>query len=338
MMVEKKVRWGYVTTVLGTALLGLCGCGSGSASGNTGGPVPAAELPTQGAAVMCEGLGACCRSQGIAFDDTGCRSAWQAQIAASAPTSTAVVYDASAAGQCLATIRTALAQCGNFETLETEACDRMYVGTKPVGADCADSSECAEPAGGFTFCDTPMSADAGVASSGVCTLYLPLAHATLGQACSTTCTTESAGESCYGSGSALGDAGTGATAACYTNDGLYCSSGTCQSVSEVGGACEGYAGCVSTAYCDSTTNLCVVRGQIGATCSGTDSCVETAYCATTSGVCEAKQADGETCTGYYECLGYCDIATGATSGVCAGASTLLPTAENCASYGMSSPD
>jgi hypothetical protein len=340
----KQAWWSYGRVVLG-ATLGLSACSSGTQGGSTAGPVPQAEFPAQAAATMCDGLGRCCRSQGFAFDDTACRSAWQTTVASNTPTSTAVAYDANAAGECLAALRSVLAACGDADTVDSDACSRMYVGSKPAGAACTESEECAAPADGYAYCSesvVAMGVDGGVSggASSVCVVELPTVHGALGQSCSLTCASDASGESCSSSFSASTDGGASmgaANVACYTNDGLYCSSAyTCQKLSEVGGSCDGYAGCVSTAYCDSTTNLCAVRGEPGATCSGWLSCVDTAFCGAT-GVCEAKKADGQPCSiSYNECLGYCSTARDTGTGTCAaGTEGSLVNADSCAGdYGM----
>ena len=86
---------------------------------------------------------------------------------------------------------------------------------------------------------------------------------------------------------------------------------------------------MTTAYCDTTSRVCVARGQPGAICSGWASCVDTAFCGAT-GVCEAKKADGQPCSVdamYPECLGYCSA-----SGVCATDTSNFVNAEACADY------
>jgi hypothetical protein len=271
------------------------------------------------AAAICDGLGSCCRSAGFPFDDAACRNQWVTGMSSEAPTSTAVSYDANVAGECVASLRPYVAACGTAPTPTTDACARIYVGTKPEGAACQSDEECARPAQGFAYCNDGAitSADAGTSSTPVCVVEGPEVHGTVGQGCSMTCTTDGSGESCGASGS-FGSADGGSPTptpgvACFTNDGVYCSpSYTCQRMAEVGGACD-LGGCVRGAYCDSTSRVCVALGQPGAACSG-QTCVDTAFCGT-AGVCEAKKANGEPCsvdTMYSECLGYCSA-----GGVCA---------------------
>jgi hypothetical protein len=268
-----------------------------------------------------------------------CRNEWQAGMASEVPTSTAVAYDANAAGECVAAVRPYVAACGTAPTPTTDACSRVYVGTKPAGAVCESNEECVAPVDGFAYCSDGLvtsSPDGGTsAAARTCFVEPPEVHGTLGQGCGMTCTTDGSGETCSMSGS-FGSADGGsptptAGVACFTNDGLYCSPAyTCQRIAEVGSACDGTEGCVTTAYCDTTARVCVARGQPGATCSGF-TCVDTAFCGA-AGVCEAKKADGQPCTVdamYPECLGYCSASGVCTSGT--GTSNFV-IAEACADY------
>jgi hypothetical protein len=289
-MIHAKARWGCAT-VLGATLLGTPACSSGNQGGSSAAPVAEAAFPDQGAAALCDGLGTCCRSQGFAFDDAACRSVWRGQLASFAPASTAVVYDANAAGECLSAMRSTLAAC-SATTVNSDACERIHVGTKPAGATCTGSEECAAPAGGSAYCDDSPSLDGG-ASPSVCVVDLPLVHGTLDQSCSSTCTVDGSSESCGGSTSSSGVSQPATNVACYTNDGLYCSSTyTCERQSQIGSACSGWLSCVDGAYCDA------------------------------EGICEAKKADGQACgssTAYDECIGYCTA-----SAVCASETSSSP--------------
>jgi hypothetical protein len=275
-------------------------------------------LPAQEAAAICDGLGTCCRSQGFTFDDAACRSVWQVDITNFAPTSTAAKYDANAAGECVAAERSYYAGCGVAGTVNLGACSRVYIGTIAEGGACADDEECIDPAGGDGYCNT-------AGGGGVCATKFPAAHGTLGQGCSGSC----ARESC---GTVL----SGPNVDCFRTDGLYCSSAnTCQQLAEVGGPCEPAPddSCVSTAYCDSTTNLCVARNAVGASCPGWGTCIDTAFCGA-SGVCEAKKANGQPCASDVECWAYCDNASSDHGGVrvCRGDLGNLASVDRCTVY------
>ncbi len=297
------IRWTWwvaLTTAAGA--ISLFGCSGGDTRGSTATPVPQDQFSGQVAAAICDGLAGCCRTSGFAFDLENCRSAWQTAMSSEAPTSTAVVYDANAAGECLAALRQYVSACGTGTPSVTAGCDRVYVGTKPAGAACESDEECARPAQGYAYCDdTPIvGSDGGTsASPAVCVVDPPLVHGARGQGCSMTCTTDGSGGSCSASVPPVEGTPTPTpNVACFTDDGLYCSSSfTCQAL-----------------------------GALGATCSGWGSCVDQAFCGA-AGVCEAKKPDGQACSGAYdECLGYCS-----TSGICTTDTASFVSAEVCGS-------
>ena len=334
-MTRSYTRLASSLAAWGGIWLWLASCGPGDTQ--SAAPIPRAELPDQLAAAYCDGLGSCCQASGFALDDARCQATLKAQVAGNLPTTPTVGYDQNAAGNCVAALRTQLGRCGDIEDDQAlEACNRMFVGTLPEGAACTQSEECAAPPDGRASCY--RSADDG---AGVCQVYRVMAHGAVGQACTTTCTVQGTGE-CYGSTTVTSGSGGAANAtasvACYTNDGLYCASGTCQKMEPVGGPCQSYAttACVATAYCDTQAGLCQAKLAVGADCSSADSCVDGAYCAT-SGRCEAQKADNLPCQSYRECRGYCDLGESTSNGVCAGgdSSTFQVTARVCTeTFGM----
>jgi hypothetical protein len=329
-MMGRSDRFGSLTRVMGAVFLAFPSCGPGNTT-QTAAPVPQAELPDKVAEAYCAGLAGCCQKSGFSLNQAGCQAAWRAQAAQNQPAPANVSYDPNAAGQCLTGIRALLSACSDIEDETTMAvCNRVFVGTLPTGAACTHSEECADPSNGNAYCDL-----SDATAEGVCAAYLPPAHGTVGQACSTTCTVEGGGESCSGTSPSISGAGGASNASpvnvgCYTNDGLYCSTGgTCQKPVQVGGACDSYGACTSTAYCDLQTRLCTAKAAVGAACSNFMGCVAEAYCR--ASVCEAKKADGQPCTSFEECQGYCDLSEDPTGGLCtgAGASGIVATSRLC---------
>ncbi len=84
-MTEDKASWRRPVALAATLV--VLGCSSGSQPGGSNPKVSEDALPDQGAATVCDGLGACCRTAGFAFDDANCRNVWRATFAAVAPTS-----------------------------------------------------------------------------------------------------------------------------------------------------------------------------------------------------------------------------------------------------------
>ena len=255
------------------AMATLVACGGDTTGGSSqGSPVPETELVDCMVTAYCAGLGVCCQSRGLAFSATGCDAGLHAANAGvSSICEPGTTYDAVAAGTCLEQAKSYIASCGSASTSPPAVCNRMCVGTLPVGAACQSTEQCAQPASGQVDCSFTASAQ------GTCT---PAVRGQLGESCQGTCSL--GGDCAYSLPVPVGgDAGVPGNATCYTDDGLYCASDwTCQRLVALGDACSDAESCVSGAYCSM------------------------------AGVCEALKAAGAACASYYECLGSCDSATG----------------------------
>jgi hypothetical protein len=267
--ISESTFWGGTAMALAT-LVACAGSTTGDAT--QAAPVPESQLMDRMVAAYCEGLGVCCQSRGLAFSATGCDAGLREANAGSASIcEPGTTYDAQAAGTCLEQAQSYIASCGSAGTPPPAVCNRMCVGTLPVGAACQSTEQCAQPASGQVDCSFTTSAQ------GTCT---PAVRGQLGESCRASCSLS--GDCTYRTPVPIGgDAGVPGNALCYAEDGLYCASDSiCQRLGGVGGACEGLDTCMSGAYCG------------------------------TAGVCEAKKAAGAACTTYDECLGGCDSATG----------------------------
>jgi hypothetical protein len=287
-------------------------------------PVPLDQFVGRLVDATCGGVGTCCVSNGFAFDQAACEALVASQSTGNAcPAGTA--YDPQLAGDCVAATRLSYTAC-----VEPRTCDHPCVGTKPLGAECLQTSECATSATGTVVC---WYSDVYMSLTGVCSVLL---RGTVGAACNVTCTAETGPgtmEQCN-RGVEPPPPGPGAEPAtlpatptdCYTSDGLFCGSDwTCHPLGAPGAPCMTPFACQQGAYCDTVTSSCVARPAIGSACGLKSLCVEGAYCS--SGVCASKRAAGEPCTGG-ECAGKCDTATGTCDAP--GVARIHPTTAMCA--------
>src|SRR5437016_1614533 len=72
-------------------------------------------------------------------------------------------------------------------------------------------------------------------------------------------------------------------------DGLYDYNGKCLAYVALNGSCAAIMGggpqqCISSAYCDSSTNICKARGTTAATCNADNQCNPSLVCA--NGTCQ----------------------------------------------------
>ena len=232
-------------------------------------------------------------------------------------------------------------------------CGRIVVGTKPEGAPCTQSAQCAAPAGATAVCpltDIGGGVPAtGGSSSGTpqqtCQIVMPPVHAKAGDPCNSTCTTPPAAGSgssgssgtCEGiassSGGAGGAAGMSPTGTCYTGDGVACDymSFTCKPLVGAGQACSSSSGCSEGNAC--VGNVCVAKPKAGEACGGSGvACASGLYC-DPSQKCAAQKASGAACSSASsgECAGgFCSkgkcVAEGqiASSDICTGKSSSTP--------------
>lgn len=254
--------------VLGAAGL-LAGCGK--SEGGAAAAIPRSELPSRIASLLCGSLAGCCRSEGFAFDANACKSGYAAELDDDLIDydPQRVVYDAQAAGDCLADAA-AVAQCGEIED-EPPACELVFRGTVALGQPCTESIECKKSAGQRVTCTSEDGVSAEVCS--VLAEGTALRHGKAGEACSTSCYESDA---CSSFPTSPGGPGAPAPAtepaACYRGDGLFCEQGVCAGLKQVGFPCTDYGSCAGDAFCDFNTQLCTAPRANGEPCEGGDEC------------------------------------------------------------------
>ena len=302
------------------AALGLtwaCG-GENSGGASPSQPVTNNDMATALSSAFCEGIVGCCSRYGYPSDTAACKNTLQTLLSAQMTTLFGTghyTYDANAAGACVAAYRNAAEACTSHEAegaVET-ACQKVYMGNVALGGSCSASGECVQNETRSVTCN-----------AGVCALptdntfsYGQRAHGKLGEACQSTCISYgNGGSSCGGSASA-----STAAADCWANEGLVCGAGSiCVAAPAVGESCSGY--CAPGAYCSGAT--CVAQDAAGSCKSASDACLSTSYCDSTTDMCTPKKADGATCNSDSECTGgdclgdHCRVWAIATPSSCAG--------------------
>jgi hypothetical protein len=262
-----------VTMLLGGLAFGtLVGCGGDTIGGTSGGgPVPETQFVDRTVSSYCEGLRACCQSRGMAFSAAGCDAGLRQGLAENGSIcEPGTTYDAAAVGACLQQAESYIASCGSAGSSMPTVCNRMCVGSQPLGAACNSSQQCAQPASGEVICSYTSS------GQGICT---PWVHGQLGQGCQGSCRQTLCSMSSVPAGA---DGGVANTTTCYAEDGLYCASNwTCQNLVAVGGPCSSSEDCVEGTYCPA--GVCTAQKAAGAACTSYDECL---------GSC-----DGTTCAG-----------------------------------------
>lgn len=260
-----------VLTYLGTSwcvLMLAAGCGK-----SDGGAVSRADFSPQAAKIFCDSFAQCCSAQGQPVNAQSCASTLSKSFEQSwAELGSKVAFDEAAAGVCLNALRASV-RCGSADDEAIEdACDRVFIGTVPAGQACESSQECAQPASGRVYCNQ---GDVN-ATQGVCTLEAEGKHATLGEACFSTCD----GSSCTAiSSPAPGGGAAPVDKFCYRKDGLYCGpSAVCVQLKALGAACDSYDSCPVGSICTTDTKVCSPPRPNGSACQRDSEC-ESGDCA-----------------------------------------------------------
>jgi hypothetical protein len=281
-----KMAFGVASLAAGA----IAACGGSSEGGGSVGPIPHDQLASRAASALCDNIGDCCAKNGWTHDASACKQGYEALVEEFFITPAVkggATYDAQAAGTCVSSLSDVAKSCGASDV--SAACDRIFIGTKPNGAQCEHSIECAAPPGGDAYCDVDDFLP------GTC-VQEPRGKA--GDGCSGTCTDNGSFISCSGGGTDTG------SALCWTNDDLFCSDGTCQPLIAIGDACQ-WSGCVDDAYCTSA-GVCAAKLPAGGDCgSDWSACADGLYC-DAAGVCAAKKPDGAACSDWEECVGSCE--------------------------------
>jgi hypothetical protein len=306
-----RASWFFVSSVA-VAALGCGGVatsagatsngGAGAGGGSPAPSVPPANFANAVAHAICDNMAGCCGKNAAAYSEAQCVAGIMA--AYQKPTDTR--YDPQAGGTCVQQAAEVASDCtadaSKVASWET-ACASAFVGTKAPGQPCQNSQQCAPPSEGVAVCDEKCEA---------------ITRGRAGDPCR---------ETCFESGGALAsctDFQTGA--ACFTSDGLYCSSqGACAPLAGLGQNCTDGNDCASGTYCDGAPGKCAPDVPIGGNCGDGETCVSGANC-NDAGQCFATLANGDTCVSDADCTsGACSPHAPDTGGAC-----VSPFADLCA--------
>jgi hypothetical protein len=310
------------TVMVAAASVGALSCGDGrdvvthssTDDGAAGGagfflPIPENQLVDELVAAICAGMHACCAGLAYTFDEGSCgvsvREHYDRLLAAH---SDVVGYDSIMVGDCVRASRERAAAC-EYPDSETHPCNRILVGTRPLGSRCRANEECARPPNGEPECVGPDLMCVANVRGGP------------GDSCVQTCTLDGSTVSCGELRAGAGRQEDYTRVRCWTNDGLRCADdATCQPVIEIGAECSlalGGAYCVHAGYCDPATRACEPRLAVGVDCQpgAPTSCVGGAFCSE-GGLCEARKPDGAECGDEFEeeCAGFCHRVIGTCVG------------------------
>jgi len=292
-MAKRVVAWFGLALVC--ALSGGCKSGTDDA-----GPISQDQLPTELAKVVCDSLGSCCSAAQHTFDSTNCGGSQAAELKLELhlPASAAVQYDAQAAGDCVAQLKTRI-HCGNTAAAdEIPACGRILVGTLAVGQPCAGPNECKEPG----YCNsqfTPTGEEQGtcMAPGSGSDNSVTLTRGGTGAACSVSCFSD---VDCQAFGPPIFQGGDpnqqpANQVACYRSDGLYCGGmGTCQSLGGIGADCTALDGCKDGLFCDGNSSRCTAPHPNGASCSNNSEC-QSQSCSQDTNTCASSSVTAMQC-------------------------------------------
>ena len=269
----------------------------GSGGGMTeSGPVSKENLAARSALAVCDNIGSCCGSAGIAYQASLCRQnlAIDYQGTYQAYQGRAVTFDADAALRCLMQTAAAASSCSFEYPSAIVDCRQLFLPTLALGDTCKSSVECT-PTGG-SICDATVSPSVCKAVSVSTDPFAGQARGKAGDPCFGSCRKDPGGTSCGSARSAQpGDA------VCWSNDGLYCSANSlCSPAKAAGGACSSDRECGPLLYC-AGSGTCVAQSDSGPCSPNGVECSPMAYCDSSSGHCQSLKADGASCTSYVEC-------------------------------------
>lgn len=253
-----------LSALISLVALSLAACGgdpSPDAPAQPPPPIEAASFMAEYEQALCDHAARC--SLNASYLDETCKESVRAlfgEDVEAAIQAGRILYDAEAAGACVAGLRATdcLAEQPSDATLA--ACFRALQGTVQTDKPCFGTFECA---------------------SGVC-------PSVTGDICPTVCEpAASVGEAC----SLLSGPD------CDARQGLRCSGGTCVSPVGIKGACVDNFGCQSGLVC--VANQCVPLRAEGYGCAKDSSCAPGNFCASggdEGGICEARVPEGGDCS------------------------------------------
>jgi len=267
------------------ASLVLAACSSSSSSSTTAGSF---------ASDYCAAYAPCCAEAGLPTDGNQCR-AFIGAFAANG-------IDQAAADQCLKDINANKGKpdfCSNG--LSPSSCSNVLKlggssGTVPPGGTCSSQSDCAPSTEGKTTC-------ASLYKSGMtikkCQVMV------VGKEGDSPCVATIDGNLTSYSFSATATDIPPKGYSCDVASGIRCDSNTgkCTALGKVGDPCS-YDSCAKDLYCPSGASpVCTARKSVGESCMSSSDCVTTAYCDATTNKCDAKTATGGACTMSDKCAG-----------------------------------
>jgi hypothetical protein len=232
-------------------------------------------------AQLCREYAECCRAAGRPDDGAACR-------AALTPLLPEGRFDAGNAQGCLEEERGKATSCdGSF--LFSATCNKTLAvsGPKGAGETCELSADCAPPEAGAAWCLTSQDGS----------LRCRVGHP--GTAGDAPCIGDKDGDITR---FPITD-GAHEGYICDRGDGLACSdsTGACEPLSPVGGACSDDNECAPSAFCDSSGDVCRARYARGEPCIVSDECEASDYC-NDDDVCAPRFAQGEACAYSAQCL------------------------------------
>lgn len=273
--------------------------------------VDANQFVGEATEAICSGISECCRDASFDYDAEGCLVNTGEALSHLFPTpGGAIEYDAEMAAECVRESYHRASAC-EYPNVRTAPCNRVMVGTLPLGSPCTHDSECASPDGGEPKC-----------SAGADQVCLAARRGAAGDSCQGTCKDEGFQLICAGGGGVPEDF---SWIRCFVDDGLFCGGEddrVCQPLLSPGDPCDALAAdaslsCTQDAYCDLGDAVCDPRVSLGEPCqvAAGNPCEVGGYCSPDR-VCAERQFDGATCVGGFEpeCLGVGDDATHVCNG------------------------
>jgi hypothetical protein len=264
-----------------------CGSGDTPDLGGAGGAVTQEAFPETFATTYCNGIAACCERAG--YSSAACHATALQTMTALVAYETAqagVVFDGAIARRCLDAYATALRACTSHALAE-------QIGVACYGVFRSSST-------------TPTSPPNDC-----------VAHAHLGETCAGSCV----GDPLASSTCSIGWS-SDPWQLCWTEDGVYCASGTCAALPTLGQACGDASYCGVDTRCQGGT--CVANVPAGGKCGRSDDCLAADYCDTSTFSCAPILANGSACGEDRDCaggqcnVGLCRNWSMATALACAG--------------------
>jgi hypothetical protein len=280
------------------SLVAAGGCSGGGGSSDPSDLRQLQQFENEAVRRFCARINACCNELSYPFDEAGCESLNGNKIVQffNFQAFAGSHYDPAAGKRCLDGIGTPEQGCSAKGDYESADCNKVFVGSVPLGGECSLAEGCESAAdGAATVCDYPPSKLEDPQRTGVCVLAPPPKsdpHGNVGDACSSTCTDSGiCATLCSADQPCRTDLPT-----CYATDGLYCSeANTCVAQGAAGDPCLGSFECGPGTYCDLDQGHCETLRQPGDTCQQGFEC-ETQYC---SGTCmPPPRAYPEYCLGH----------------------------------------